>query len=466
MLCLTIDSFRKEVILMRLGILVENKDIKDPIMKAHTGDVLFSEIGILNSSNIDSKLEVASRVYIDVFYISLDAFQDESLFIRSLKNFRIKRPHTRIIIIAIDRTIGDRTISSLVNMGVYDILSPSTDNIGDDDVIDLEYYIRQQLDHPASFADAVRWDLKDNEALPQQKNNIFSSIKKLEDNIRDKKHTFSVLPNKTIVIGSLYPGAGSTFVTTSIARMLHSLGIPNVVIESPVNTPELYSMLYGDKYAPKTNSDRPEYPFLDDQIINQGRMTHSDVQWKSGYTTWFPANPLGLNKNKWTYEHTYKMLLSVKCPIILYDISHHWDHSSVQNICLDADEILFVSDTFPSKLDGTDTSVNSKTLFELNKLGKSVNIVANRDINTDFRDQRKEWIHSLPIMPICTHPYIPYQDVIEAMWDGKVIQDDPVIISNLIPLLYPLLFKIVPSSFPLQPFPKKKKNFFKNIFNK
>lgn len=57
---------------------------------------------------------------------------------------------------------------------------------------------------------------------------------------------YNVLPNKTIVIGSLYPGAGSTFVALTLARLLHFLGVPSAVVDSPVHTPELYSLLYGD----------------------------------------------------------------------------------------------------------------------------------------------------------------------------------------------------------------------------
>lgn len=289
----------------------------------------------------------------------------------------------------------------------------------------------------------------------------------VEKEVEREVERVTVFPNKKVVVGSLYPGAGSTFVAITFSRMLSHLGIESAVVESPVNEPELYELLYGGEHAPTSRGDDGQdqpYRFLSDQILADGRVTRRDREWIQGKTTWYPANPKGI-QGTWTYEHTLKLLAVPKSPIVFYDISHHWLHPSVQSICNDADEILFVCDTSPSKFSRTDTRAHTTYLSELKSAGKSVRVVGNRDIESKH-EGRKDWIRSMPIPPVCLVPEIPYQQVIESLWDGRLAQDDPEIQAILMEKCYKMMRLLIPPAYPLEPAKEKKRGLLTKFFAK
>lgn len=267
--------------------------------------------------------------------------------------------------------------------------------------------------------------------------------------------SYKILPRRSVVIGSLYPGAGSTFSALSLARVLNYLGIPNAVVESPVNQPELFSLLYGDEKAPQEG-----YAFLADLIEEYGHVPKGIPEWTLGVTTWYPANNKKPEQRKmWNYELTVKMINAVKSPIVLYDVSHHWENESVKNICLDADMIVFVLDTFPSKAEREETLRNAQFLAELKAKGKAVHVLANRDVESSSA-KRKEWLHSLPLIPSVLHPNLDYEQIIHAVWEGELVQDRPEILQQLLVSCYPLIRGLVPPSYPLAPLIKKEQTGF------
>lgn len=280
----------------------------------------------------------------------------------------------------------------------------------------------------------------------------------------------NILPSKTIVIGGLYSGAGSTLVVMTISRLLNYLGIENAVVESPVNHSELYFLLYGDKNAPKPIKDKDtdrliEYEYISDQIIRDGRVGRRQLEWIDEKTTWYPVNPKGIDEHQWTFEHTYKLLSVTKAPIVIYDVSHRWDHSSVKEICNIADEVIFVRDIFPSKSYRKETIENSRLLHELKRTGKSVHIIANRDIRSKSSG-RVEWLQTMPIPPICCIPELPSNEIIEAQWEGYLAQDNPEILPVLLSACFPLIKLLVPPSYPLKPLREKKGGWIARIFSK
>lgn len=453
-------------------------DIKDVLEGKH---ILFERTGSFKPEEFHQICTAAAGVAIDVLIVDITCCSSDFDIVKGLRKYRVARS-SRVVLIAPGRQPGDSTISALVGAGVYDIVSPALpvaeDEDEEPDELDIRPYLSQQLSMSYHLGNAARWHLFDEEPeLPEREDTAQSKRGKKEkvvvvkETVREVEkvvqvETYKVLPNKTIVIGSLYPGAGSSFVAITIARLLNYLGVPNALVESPANTPELYSLLYGDKYAPVLNDNGREvpYPFLADQILTGIRVSR-EVEWTDGGTTWYPANPKPTFKQEWSYEHTYKLLLSVKSPIVLYDVSHAWQHDSVKNICLDADEVVFVCDPAPSKFDRPDTLKHTEFLADLKKKGKTVHVVANRDIETQLTNHRSEWIRSLPILPTCIHPYVPHQDIIESIWEGKLVQDHPEISQKLLAACYPLIRKLVPPSFPLQPLVRKP-GLFSKIFKK
>lgn len=237
---------------------------------------------------------------------------------------------------------------------------------------------------------------------------------------------------KTIVIGSLHAGAGSTFAAIALARVLNAYGVHHAVLEYPTNVPMLYKLLYGDRYAPK------DYVYIEEQL----QMTTSQrKEWQSGETVWLPLNPLKRALINGSKEHGFRLLYAAKSPITIIDISTHWSEQSVNALCLDADEIICVADGHPDHFSDNTTQQNMAFAHKLKELHKPVHFVANRYMASIAP---KEWLHAFPWSPLCKLPNIAYDDMMQAVWKQKLVYDDPYILQQLKEGYYPFLKRILP----------------------
>jgi len=243
------------------------------------------------------------------------------------------------------------------------------------------------------------------------------------------------VPNRLIVVGSLYPGAGSTFVGMAIARALNDLGIPHAYVENPTNAPDLYMLLFGDKHAPRN------YRFLSEQIAARetAGLGGNFVPWRDGYTEWVPIRPDGLEK-PWKTGDSFKLLQAIKQPIVIYDVSCRWSDAHVIEICRSADDIVAVADTSPSKMYRPDARRTAMQLSEWHRAGKPVHLVANRDVPLR---QRGQWIASFFLPVVCSFPAIDYARVVDAQWRGRLVHDHDDFRERIHAALAPLISKWV-----------------------
>ncbi|NBI27856.1 serine/threonine protein kinase [Chengkuizengella marina] len=243
---------------------------------------------------------------------------------------------------------------------------------------------------------------------------------------------------KIIVVGNMYQGAGSTFISISLARMFHHFKIKNALIEYPTNVPELYSLLNGEKNKPK------QYEFLFDQYHSYHRSSNK-LEWNSGFTTWYPlplSNHTQHDKNG-SQTEIQNLLFNIRKPIMIVDISNGWTHPSVQQLCNSADEICFVVDSIPTKFSAGISQDQLKKATRLKQTSKNVHFIVNRDLNAMVR---KLWNNTLPWNPSCYIPNFPFENVHEHIWKGKMFQDEKNIKSKLLEELYPFIRKIVPKN--------------------
>lgn len=250
--------------------------------------------------------------------------------------------------------------------------------------------------------------------------------------VQHQHHSPNLPQDQLIVIGGLFPGAGSTFMAVTLARMLHALHIPNALVEQPTIPPDLYMLLYGDLKAPKN------YTFAAQNITEQGLTPSPD--WVNGFSTWVPLPPDGF-QGIWQTADSFKLLHAIKKPIVLWDVSTDWDNTSVQELCHSSDAIIVVLDPSPGKCHRP----ASRALFErfaaYQQRGKKVHYVVNGSLPANYR---KEWAASLPAAPICSLPELKRADVMRAVWKGDCIQDEPDVLAQLSAALTPLLKEILP----------------------
>jgi hypothetical protein len=246
------------------------------------------------------------------------------------------------------------------------------------------------------------------------------------------------LVRKLVVIGSLYQGAGSSFVAMAIARSLNHYAIPHALVESLGNEPELYTLLFGERYAPQA------YQYSADKVTQES--TERSPVWNNDHSEWHPLPPDGIHftGNK---EKIYKLLYSILQPIVILDVSHHWNDPAVIELCGQADDIVIVAGPSPVKLNAPTTFKHIDLLLAYHKTGKSVQCIANRA--APFSAQR-EWISALPFAPFCLIPEFNYSDVLHSHWSGKLFQDQAEPMRLLTAQLKPFLQKLVPASYLTQ----------------
>jgi hypothetical protein len=482
------------------GLLISQEYI-DEVREALQGSqIIFEKTGDFKSDTFLQHCQSVSNIQVQTLIVDMSCTDDNSLM-KGIRVFRFSR-NARIILLAPGRKPGDHTINMLVGLQVWDIIAPDIPNADEhNDQEDDEYYgeslsilIKQQLAKETSYSDAARWHFdvpaeshaksSIKEKNPQNDKHLYGMdigeididalLPLINDapSYRNQNHVTMVSPTihaaKCIVIGSLYPSAGSSFVAMCLTRLLNYLSIENALVESPVGEPELYHLLFGNECAPEATPDPDQkdvilsYRFIADQIINNGTVPKNALKWIDGKTTWYPTNPDGIHE-EWTYNHTLRLLQIVKSPIVIYDVSHHWEHDSVSKVCHDADEIIFVSDTSPSKSYRSDTVRNTGFLRDLKDAGKSVHIIGNRDIDSRSSG-KKEWLSSMPIEPTCLIPDIPHIQVIEALWEGMLVQDDTEVLQNLYQSCHELLRSLIPSEIPIHVPTHKRNGLFSRIF--
>lgn len=250
---------------------------------------------------------------------------------------------------------------------------------------------------------------------------------------------------RLVVIGGLYHGVGSTFISLSLARYLHAKSLPHALIEHPTNEPDLYTLLFGERFAPDS------YCFIS-EIIKSGAKFSQLKQWEKGYSTWIPISPRGF-VNDWNVEDTFQLLFNIKKPIMIWDISTNWHEPSSHKLCEIADEIIIVVDASPGKIMRPSSQITLNLIDEYRSNGKSIQFIANREQSTNHN---LVWTSCLPQLPISYCPEFPSQHINKAVAHGKFIQDDIDVLNKLQITFAPIYQKMHSEN---SPHPKHKKGW-------
>jgi len=186
------------------------KQRSEQVIKAaeELGEIIIEQVGTLDSQGIKDVLNSAARVASDILILDLDIGSGRDI-VAALQSFRIARPHTRIILLAPDKEPGDVIVSSLVGLGIYDIISGPKDS-------DWGKLVKDALSsQPATYAQAARWH------TGQFLNNSVSA----KEHVIIEERPAGVV---TIAVAGIAHGLGCTHTALSIASFLargHSVAI-------------------------------------------------------------------------------------------------------------------------------------------------------------------------------------------------------------------------------------------------
>lgn len=264
---------------------------------------------------------------------------------------------------------------------------------------------------------------------------------------------------KMAVIGSLYGGAGASFVAVSLARAIHRLGLPNACIELPGAKPDLFHLLYGNRNAPANYRFRLGMADLAPTSPYGGYGTGPvEEKWQSGQTEWVPLPP-DREPDGWTMEHIFSMLHRQPQPVLIADIGDAWQLGDYDGLLNQADLLVVVCDPSPAKWGRGTTEQAWDKLLRLQRSGVTVSLVVNRDL--PFK-QRSRALAGLPLRPAAFVPELPSARVWECQWKGVLVQDEPESAELLDEGLKPLLEQLLPENAWKRPNGFRKRSWFRS----
>ncbi|MCX7884652.1 MAG: hypothetical protein N2448_06445 [Caloramator sp.] len=154
------------------SVICTEKNINQIVQAVGAGNVVFKKI-VNKEDDFRRILEESARIHTDVLVLEADIPTDNSVFIETLRKYRIARPETRIIIIAPNRKAGDMLMAQIVKLGIYDIISPESN---ENDEVLLIPYIVEALDKPSVYTNAARWDVQ----IDEMQNSFQKKVKVVE----------------------------------------------------------------------------------------------------------------------------------------------------------------------------------------------------------------------------------------------------------------------------------------------
>lgn len=164
---------------------------------------VYEETGTFDSEGVRAVFKRVLRAARSVIIVDLGIGPGEDI-VAGIRDIKIQKPSIRIIILGIGLMPGDLTITRLISLGVYDLV---TFDKNEEDLLSLPVLLKEKLNSPpAIYADVARW-------------HIIDGIDKLEN---DKKIIFKdkLIGTVYIAVGGSSPGTGATNTAIAIASYL------------------------------------------------------------------------------------------------------------------------------------------------------------------------------------------------------------------------------------------------------
>ncbi len=255
-------------------------------------------------------------------------------------------------------------------------------------------------------------------------------------------------PKKTVVVvGSLYPGAGATFVTIAMARAWRRSRVTTAVVEAGAKEPELAALLRLSGISEPAFSDG----YYDDEVETKTERPHKSKAASSGKaeTSWLPRNPVPAY---WLHEdptarsidseRLQQAILGAEPSLVLVDIADGWLEPRLKPLCEESAALVVVLDAYPFKWEQVSTRRSLQQLLRWTESGLDIHWVLNKDA---AHAGRKDRMDSLPGSPRCILPYISAEERLEALDKRMLIQDRYPLRDKLDSALMPLLEAVAPS---------------------
>lgn len=178
--------------------------------------------------------------------------------------------------------------------------------------------------------------IRDEKSIKEEKN---KKVNKPLINIqRNIIQSSNVVP-KLIAIGSIHPGAGSTFFIHNFSRFLSDGGIACSVIEAFNTYDALYHLFSAEQDEPENWESLHYY-------ISKGFRNVSTPRWKIDDITVFPQKNADIKEIDVEIAKEV-IFIARQSPIVLVDISHNWDDPISKVVLSMCDELWCITEPNP-----------------------------------------------------------------------------------------------------------------------
>ncbi|MBB3110348.1 serine/threonine-protein kinase [Paenibacillus phyllosphaerae] len=212
---------------------------------------------------------------------------------------------------------------------------------------------------------------------------------------------------RQIVVASLSPGAGASFVAITLAILLAERGLHCAAMEHAAVSPEWYALLDSSSLVPYQANKLldPRY----ERYIKEG------VQW----------HMLRPNRHAEDLRDDGRklnlMIEQLACDVLVIDLSGSWMLPEAEQLLQNADHLVMVADPFPSKWTMKRLAAAEKVQLEREAAGRATHWVLNKDVPFS---RRKEWMDMLPRRPVAAIPQLPPDKLVNLLWEGRWITED------------------------------------------
>lgn len=256
---------------------------------------------------------------------------------------------------------------------------------------------------------------------------------------------YKAIPSKVVVVGSLYRGAGSTLLATNLARMVAERGIDVAYVEYPLIKPYMFDYL-------QIIEEAPAYTDVAMSIKADGvNRAKSDSFQKKG-VKWHVTDSRKSLLTSFTYEELLVLSHSIQSSVIIIDISDRWLDPEIQKYLFLADSILLCIEPDPIKYDrslysASGYTASEKQIIEFLTTNPELNhfeMVLMKNVKGIDTKTVRSMLHK---KPVATVPYIPYQDILKALFKSKLIYDSDLYSELFEGNLLSVISKFVPKEY-------------------
>ncbi len=235
-----------------------------------------------------------------------------------------------------------------------------------------------------------------------------------------------------ILVGGLYSGAGSTFLTMALAAAWMRAGMPCGVLELPGGRAEHYHLLNGEEHRPRS------YRFLCNRALEQDGL-RAAARWQQYGTLWYPLPPDRPAGMKTDAVQLRRMIDLCESGLVFADIGTCWDQDTIRALLPRAAAIVCAVDPFPAKAGSREANWAAAMLESYTESNIPIHWVANKA----SADIVKPWLRTMPVRPSCVVPNIPHAAVTKAIWNGGLVQFEKAAGQRIDAALAPLLQQLM-----------------------